>query len=58
MTEFVHIHCDRCGKTTTIDSRNLLKSERGWAICRVEFERRDFCPPCWQIILSHSQNTI
>jgi hypothetical protein len=47
MTEIVHMRCDRCGEDTVSEVGYI----EGWALCRVNLKRHDFCPACWKAIM-------
>jgi hypothetical protein len=51
MTATTRLHCDRCGRETDWDTKNL-DYEKGWTRCLTELKRLDFCPACWEMMLA------
>jgi hypothetical protein len=52
MTEITHVRCDRCGKDTVLHLEFPIRDKLGWAHCIIQFQTLDFCPSCWQEILT------
>jgi hypothetical protein len=57
MTQMRHLRCNRCDDDIVVNAIDfdLHEAEVGWVYCRRGFDRWDFCPSCWEIILKATE---